>query len=81
MLSSYALERGPATAVGEHVRTGIAGLAVCVRRTIAHVVAWHRQRATIRALGALDDAALKDIGLSRGGIDAAAVTGRPPRRG
>jgi uncharacterized protein YjiS (DUF1127 family) len=48
-------------------------------------VSWGRSRAAIAQLRALDDAALKDIGLHRSGIEAAVVNAppaapRPPRR-
>ena len=37
--------------------------------------AWRRRRATVKALGALDDRTLKDIGIARGEI-ASVVNGR-----
>ena len=46
--------------------------------------AWRRRKLAIAQLGALDDAALKDIGIHRSGIEAAVevpnVVKLPPRR-
>ncbi len=39
-----------------------------VRSAVAAIVAWHGRRITIRALMALDDHTLKDIGLRRGNV-------------
>jgi uncharacterized protein YjiS (DUF1127 family) len=49
------------------------------------ILSWRRHRTAIAQLNALDDAALKDIGLHRSGIEAAVVNGStmvacPPRR-
>jgi uncharacterized protein YjiS (DUF1127 family) len=38
---------------------------------------WHQRRAALGQLRALDDAALKDIGLHRSGIEAAVLGPRP----
>ena len=43
-------------------------------------VAWQEQRSAIAQLRTLDDAALKDIGLHRSGIEAAVADGRAPRQ-
>lgn len=52
------------------------------RTTVAAFARWRWQRATARELGALDDRALKDIGLRRSDIDhvAAQVAASPERR-
>lgn len=42
-------------------------------------VKWYERRAAMRHLGSLDDRMLKDIGISRGEIQAVAYSGRPLR--
>jgi uncharacterized protein YjiS (DUF1127 family) len=44
------------------------------------VVGWRRRRRSYLALMELNDHMLKDIGVSRGEIEAATVEGRPIRR-
>jgi len=41
------------------------------------VLSWHHDRVALAQLRALDDAALKDIGLHRSGIEAAVLSRRP----
>ena len=57
-------------------RTGLAVLATivaeAVRKAVAHYKTFRRERTTIRQLSLLDDVTLRDIGLNRGQIEAAA---------
>jgi uncharacterized protein YjiS (DUF1127 family) len=57
-------------------RTGLIALATtlvdAVRKAVAHYNTFRRERATVRQLSMLDDATLRDIGLDRGQIPAAA---------
>jgi uncharacterized protein YjiS (DUF1127 family) len=78
-LSAYALDRGSCASASPQLRAGTAGLVARGRRLVAAYLAWRERRATMRALAALDDRALKDIGLSRGEIGSAAVCGRRRR--
>lgn len=56
-----------------------AGIAGFVRRSLIEpVVRWQRQRATIKALSALDDRMLADIGITRSEIEQLS-RGRLPR--
>lgn len=58
--------------IGEEVvRFGTAAVAATFR-VAAAFMRWRNERATMRALGALEDHILKDIGVSRGEIPAIA---------
>jgi uncharacterized protein YjiS (DUF1127 family) len=50
-----------------------------LRALIGPIIRWERRRATLRALSALDDRMLADIGIQRNEIDQI-VLGRLPRR-
>jgi uncharacterized protein YjiS (DUF1127 family) len=47
---------------------------------ISRAVQEFRLKRDVGALAALDDRALADLGLSRGGVESAIRSGRPPRR-
>lgn len=72
MSTVYAFDRGHAAAPTAPIRHAIAGLAAAGCRLFEVLMAWRERRATMRALAALDDGALKDIGVFRCEIDAVA---------
>jgi uncharacterized protein YjiS (DUF1127 family) len=49
-----------------------------LRELWRQITCWYQQRAALAQLSALDDAALKDIGLHRSGIEAAVVNALTP---
>ncbi len=50
-----------------------------LRSLLSRLRSWLRRRAAIAELNALDDTALKDVGLHRSGIEAAVREARPPK--
>jgi uncharacterized protein YjiS (DUF1127 family) len=57
--------------VSEHAKTLRAEF---LRGLFNRLISWRRRKAAVAQLRALDDAALKDIGLHRSGIEAAVVS-------
>ena len=53
--------------------------ATLLRALWRQIARWHQRRVALTQLGALDDAALKDIGLHRSGIEAAVIKVTPSR--
>jgi uncharacterized protein YjiS (DUF1127 family) len=64
--------RERAKAMRELASAAAGGLRRVSRSVVGALARWHKRRATIAELSALDDRMLKDIGVSRGNIPALA---------
>jgi uncharacterized protein YjiS (DUF1127 family) len=78
LVKREAMRRGKACR-DEALRSAAAWLGAWGRRMAVSLVAWRRNRAAAKALGRLDDRALKDIGIDRTEIASVVALGKNDR--